>query len=139
MSNTGVFCIFMDSVLLLLGRRRDVGRSIRLGFLGRWPFRCEDPQLSGLDSLGFPWILSCESSFFNGLCGIKRGQFFLALFPWLSKRRDGRTQSRATRKRRIVHGASLLQFRNFSNNCHPFQPSQSKARARVERRRRSCG
>jgi hypothetical protein len=30
-------------------------RSIRLGFLGRWLFRCEDPRSWGLDFLGFPW------------------------------------------------------------------------------------
>jgi hypothetical protein len=34
-----------------------------------------------LDFFGFPWILSSESSRFNGLRGIKREKFFLSLFP----------------------------------------------------------
>jgi hypothetical protein len=31
----------------------------------------------GLDSLGFPWILSSESRLFNGLRGINRAKVFL--------------------------------------------------------------
>src|ERR1700733_7927057 len=54
-----VLCLWMESVWLLLGSRprRWSGRSV-LGFLGRWPFRCEDPCRCVLDCLGFPWILS---------------------------------------------------------------------------------
>jgi hypothetical protein len=43
----------MESVWLLLGRR--LVQSIRLGFLGAWPFRCESPADEGwifLDFLG---------------------------------------------------------------------------------------
>jgi hypothetical protein len=56
-------------------------QSIRLGFLGDWPFRYGNLLFGVLDFLGFPWILSCESSLFNGLCGIFAGSFFLAVFP----------------------------------------------------------
>ena len=38
-----------------------------LGFLGRSPFRCENPRSELLDFLGFPWILSSDMSLFNGL------------------------------------------------------------------------
>jgi hypothetical protein len=41
-----------------------------------------------LDFLGFPWILSSESRLFNGLRGLKRGNFYLKLFPWRSKRHN---------------------------------------------------
>ena len=46
----------MESVWLPLGNGPRVVRPIRLGFLGPWPFRCEDPRLEGwivLDFLGF--------------------------------------------------------------------------------------
>ena len=56
-------------------------QSIRLGFLGDWPFRYGNLLFGVLDFLGFPWILSSESSLFNGLCGIFAGKFFLAVFP----------------------------------------------------------
>jgi hypothetical protein len=36
-------------------------RSIRLDFLGAWPFRCENPADWCFDFLGFPWILSSGS------------------------------------------------------------------------------
>jgi hypothetical protein len=51
-------------------------RSIRLGVLGSWRFRCEDSAMR----VGFPWILSSESRLFNGLRSLKRGIFFSALF-----------------------------------------------------------
>jgi hypothetical protein len=38
-----------------------------LGFLGRGPFGRETLGFWGLEKLGFPWILSSESSLFNGL------------------------------------------------------------------------
>jgi hypothetical protein len=52
-----------------------------LGFLGRWPFRCEAPRFWGLDFLGFPWILSSESRLINGLRGNNGGNFFLGPSP----------------------------------------------------------
>ena len=71
----------MQSVWLLLGSGPVTSaRSIRLGFLGAWPFRWESPSRV-LDCLGFPWILSSESRLFNGLRGLKRETFFSALVP----------------------------------------------------------
>jgi hypothetical protein len=35
-----------------------------------------------LMSVGLSWILSSESRLFNGLRGLKRGNFFLSPFPW---------------------------------------------------------
>ena len=43
-------------VWLRLGRGRDIGAVDRLGFLGSWLFRCENPDYEGwisLDFLGF--------------------------------------------------------------------------------------
>jgi hypothetical protein len=68
----------LDDVGLAQSRRRVPSpiRSIRLDFLGPWPFRCEDPRSWVLDRLGFPWILSFEARLFNGLRGLKLGNFF---------------------------------------------------------------
>jgi hypothetical protein len=77
-----------------------------LDFLGAWPFGCENARQGMLDFLGFPWILSSESRFFNGLRGQKRRKFFLALFRGLSRAREAPTVS-GTRKRRIAHTGKL--------------------------------
>src|ERR1700729_2312666 len=55
-------------------------QSIRLGFLGDRPFRYGNHLFGLLDFLGFPWILSSESSLFNGLRGIFAGEIVLAPF-----------------------------------------------------------
>jgi hypothetical protein len=65
-------------------------------------------------SLGFPWILSSESRLFNGLRGLKRRSFFLALFPSVRSRQTGACDL-GMRKCRIVHGPSLTRFLIFSN------------------------
>ena len=82
---TSALCLWMASVWLRLGGGPATSvRSIRLGFLGLWRFRCERPLHEPwivLDCLGFPWILSSESRLFNGLRGLKRGKFFLSPFP----------------------------------------------------------
>ena len=52
-----------------------------MGFLGSEPFRFGIPRLRGLEKLGFPWILSSESSLFNGLRGISCIKFFTGAFP----------------------------------------------------------
>jgi hypothetical protein len=65
-----------------------------------------------LDSLGFPWILSFESSLFNGLRGINRGGFFLALFP-LTFEATRVSQAEAVPKRQILHEASLTHLLIF--------------------------
>jgi hypothetical protein len=43
--------------------------AIILGFLGASPFGGENPSFWGLEKLGFPWILSCESRLINGFTG----------------------------------------------------------------------
>jgi hypothetical protein len=54
---TSALCLRMASVWFLLGSGPAISvRSIRLGFLGPWPFRCEDPAYEHwivLDFLGF--------------------------------------------------------------------------------------
>jgi hypothetical protein len=60
-----------------------------------------------LDFLGFPWILSSESSLINGLRGINRENFFLAVFPPTLEAQEGDLCGFGTSKRRIAHRASL--------------------------------
>jgi hypothetical protein len=52
-----------------------------LDFLGRGQFERESPRFWGLEKLGFPWILSSESSVFNGLRGIFAEEISRALLP----------------------------------------------------------
>jgi hypothetical protein len=52
-----------------------------LDFLGRTQFKGWMGQNKGLEKLGFPWILSCETSFFNGLHGIFAGKNFSRPLP----------------------------------------------------------
>jgi hypothetical protein len=73
-----------------------------LGFLGGPPVRCEDPRLWGLDFLGFPWILSSESSDFNGLRGFF-GVNFSRPVPLRQKARGRERPAEPTGKRGIVH------------------------------------
>src|ERR1700722_20067750 len=79
----------MESVWLLLGGGRDAARRPGLGFLGTSPFRCENPRFCGLEKLGFPWILSSESRFINGLHDIFSERFFLAPLSSGTSRRNG--------------------------------------------------
>jgi hypothetical protein len=60
--------------------RAALGRSVDLGFLGRWLFDRETPRFGGLEKLGFPWILSFESRLINGLRGIFREKNFARPF-----------------------------------------------------------
>ena len=66
-------------------------------------FRLENPRFRGLDFLGFPWILSSETRLINGLHGINRENFFVALFPrrWMHNRVS---QVEAMRRRQVLHG-----------------------------------
>ena len=103
-------------------------RSIRLGFLGSWLFRCKAPAYEGLDFLGFPWILWSESRLFNGLRGFFAGRIFAGLFPTLRGAATGAC-GRAMRKRRIIHGASLTWLpifrKRLSSASFPLRPPQS--------------
>jgi hypothetical protein len=87
----------------------------QFGFSWPWPFRREKPPIQGLDFLGFPWILSSESRFFNRLCGTKRGSFFLAPSARWEAAPGRERVVEAMRKRRIVHGTSLPYFLIFCN------------------------
>jgi hypothetical protein len=60
-----------------------------LDCLGPWRFRFENPSFQVLDFLGFPWILSSESSLINGLRWIFAEKFFAALSPWRWSAREG--------------------------------------------------
>jgi hypothetical protein len=77
-----------------------------------------------LDCLGFPWILSSESRLFNGLHGMKRGNFFLSPFSMALRGTGTGAAVEALRKHRIVHEASLPKFlilRNtLSSEAFPF-------------------
>jgi hypothetical protein len=50
-----------------------------LAFLGRAAFGVWKPPQEGLEKLGFPWILSSESSLFNGLHGKFGGIVFVGV------------------------------------------------------------
>jgi hypothetical protein len=77
--------------------------SIYLDCLGLGPFRRENPHLSLLDFLGFPWILSSESRLINGLRAIFAKRIFAAFSPLgHSKSRKGKAAGEAVRKRRIL-------------------------------------
>jgi hypothetical protein len=101
------------------------GRAVaRLDFLGSWPIGRESPCLWALEKLGFPWILSSESSLFNGLRGIFAGINFSRPFA-----RDGLSAETGAsllgmQKRRSGHGNSLIQFLIFCNQlpAEPFPP-----------------
>jgi hypothetical protein len=57
--------------------------STSLGFLGPDLLGRENPRFWRLEKLGFPWILSSESSVFNELQGIfTRKNFALPFTPW---------------------------------------------------------
>src|SRR5580698_10944061 len=63
--------------------------STRFGFSWNVPFRCENPGFWGLYFLGFPWILSPETRLINRLRDIFAQQFFVALSPPRTSRRNG--------------------------------------------------
>jgi hypothetical protein len=67
-----------------------------LGFLGDSLFRCQNPRIWGLEKLGFPWILSCETSLINGLRG-----YFLNFFSCRICRRESAVETARTT---IWHG-----------------------------------
>jgi hypothetical protein len=68
---------------------RDAVRRPGLGFLGTARFAYENPSFWGLDFLGFPWILSCETIDINWLHEIFARNFFLALLSSRKIRRNG--------------------------------------------------
>jgi hypothetical protein len=89
-------------------------RSIRFGFSWALAVSLRKPCSDVLDYLGFPWILSFESRLFNGLRGVKREKFFVAVFPRRLRAGIGAC-SFGTSKRTLVHAASLAYFLIFCN------------------------
>jgi hypothetical protein len=82
-----------------------------LDFLGGWRFRYENPRFRGLDFLGFPWILSSETSLFNGLRWNFVDNIFAARF---SCRDPGNGPAvEAMRKRKTVHAAESNRGSDF--------------------------
>jgi hypothetical protein len=93
----------MYNILIILDR---ASRASQAGSIAPSIVRSNGPPRSGLPQfrhrfpvrarcawymppfLGFPWILSSESRFFNGLCGINREEFFLALFGVAKERSE---------------------------------------------------
>jgi hypothetical protein len=85
----------------LSAAHRTLIRSIGV-FLARGRFAAKTPIMS----VGFPWILSSESIFFNWLSDQKRGKVYRVLFPRVERRRTG-ARGLGLRKGGIVHVASL--------------------------------
>ena len=96
------------------------GRSGRLGFLGGWPFGCENPSLRGLEKLGFPWILSSETSLFNALHGIFAEKKFARSFGPRGGSAGRAPDGLGIAKRRIGHGASLPYLLIFCKRLSPL-------------------
>jgi hypothetical protein len=88
-------------------------RSIRLGFLGSGPFGHENPCLWRLEKLGFPWTLSSELSFFNGLHGILAKRNFSRPLAATAAAPGRGVSAFIVQKRSIAHGVSLTQFLLF--------------------------
>jgi hypothetical protein len=99
------------------------------GFSWRVAFSLRKCRQGLLDFLGFPWILSPESSVFNKLRGQKRRNFFSPLFRGLSRAGKAARFS-GMRKRRIAHKASLTGFpvfcKKLSSRPFSFRPPQSR-------------
>jgi hypothetical protein len=69
-----------------------------------------------LDSLGFPWILSSESRFINGLREVFARIFFSALLP-AEPPETGGAAVEIMQVRRIIHAAnpsSVSAFRQYA-------------------------
>jgi hypothetical protein len=67
-----------------------------LVFLGQSLFGRENTRQPPLDFLGFPWILSSESSIFNGLREILAEKSFRGPFaPWSVRSAEGRQRGYA--------------------------------------------
>jgi hypothetical protein len=74
-----------------------------------------------LDFLGFPWILSSGLRLFNGLRGFLRKENFSRLFRGVRDAAGRKLTAEAIRKRRLVHGASLIRFLFFCKQLS-FEP-----------------
>jgi hypothetical protein len=85
-----------------------------------------------LEKLGFPWILSSESSLFNGLRGIFCEEKFLSPFA-AAAAAAGRAPAFLALQSRIGHRASLTRFLIFCNKIGA-QPVPVQAIDRLDSR-----
>src|SRR5215475_770346 len=76
-----------------MSRRRPDAWPVSFGISWNRPVDRGTQGFSLLDSLGFPWILSSESIFFNGLRGALRKNFFEGDPPWRRRRRSADARS----------------------------------------------
>jgi hypothetical protein len=83
-------------------------------FLVPGPIGRESPCLWALEKLGFPWILSSESSLFNGLRGIFAGRNFSRPFA-------RRGPQRRNRRQPSWHAEALKWSWDESNSFYDFQ------------------
>jgi hypothetical protein len=70
----------------------------------------KNPWFGGLEKLGFPWILSSESSLFNGLQWIFAEEKYSRPFAAAPEPRQHGVMILARGKGRIGHKASLISF-----------------------------
>ena len=82
---------------------RTLIRSMRLGFLGPWPFRCENPADEGWISLDFLGFSRPNRDFSMGYGALSEETFFSALFPAL-RGAERECSVEAVRKRRLLMG-----------------------------------
>jgi hypothetical protein len=65
-------------------------RTIHLGFLGPWPFRCENPVHEGWIVLDFLGFSRSNQDFSMGYAARNTETFFSALFPSVERRHNER-------------------------------------------------
>jgi hypothetical protein len=112
-------------VWLRLGSGRDIGAVDRLGFLGSWLFRCENPDYEGWISLEFLGFSRPNRDFSMGYADFWRKKISRALLPLGRRRRDG---SRYSYDAEMQHGSSskpnsfsaFLQSIAVDRNCRFF-------------------
>ena len=95
-------------------RPRCVEKRARFGFSWAAAISRRKPPFRGLEKLGFPWILSCEMSLFNGLRRFSLKRISRGLWPRCAP--PGADQLEPfgrLRKGAIVHRGSLTVFSDF--------------------------
>jgi hypothetical protein len=92
------------------------------GFGFPWPdaFEAWKGRNQGLEKLGFPWILSSETSLINRLHGIFVGKKFVRPFA-LEARVGAGASGLGREKRGVAHETSLTRLLIFCNEA-PFDP-----------------
>src|SRR6202044_3002777 len=93
-------------------------RSVRLGFLGVWPFGREGPAVGGWIPLDFLGFSRPNRDFSMGYTDFHGKNFLLPFSAWPGNHRNWR-QGFGMRKRGIVHGASLSRLLIFCKELSP--------------------